>query len=91
VKGDFFKPLGLPKTSNGERTCFISKLILHNWRNAEVEKIVTNVAAAMRAGDKYLIIEPVLQASSSCFCHKFQSPLPQAALKQGPVLAIPKP
>ena len=38
--------------------------MLHDWSDAEVVDIVSNVAAAMRPGDRYLSVEAFLHVRS---------------------------
>ena len=38
--------------------------MLHDWSDAEVVDIVSNVAAAMRPGDRYLSVEAFLHVHS---------------------------
>ena len=39
----------------------IIQVVLHDWSDGEVERIVANVAAAMRPGDRYYILEGAIQ------------------------------
>jgi len=56
--GSFFDADTIPR-AEGDAACYVSKGVLHDWDDESVDRIVGNVAGAMRAGDRYILLEAV--------------------------------
>eukprot|EP00292_Cryptomonas_paramecium_P005153 CAMPEP_0113679096 /NCGR_PEP_ID=MMETSP0038_2-20120614/10386_1 /TAXON_ID=2898 /ORGANISM="Cryptomonas paramecium" /LENGTH=425 /DNA_ID=CAMNT_0000596953 /DNA_START=152 /DNA_END=1428 /DNA_ORIENTATION=+ /assembly_acc=CAM_ASM_000170 len=53
-RGDFFDAATIP-ASEGGGTCFVLKVVLHDWDDASVVAILRNVAARMAAGGRVVV------------------------------------
>ena len=57
IGGSFFNSAELPVSSGGY--CFSTKVVLHDWNDSDTLKILSNVAKAMRPGDRFLVLEAI--------------------------------
>mmetsp|Transcript_58332 Transcript_58332/g.153512 ORF Transcript_58332/g.153512 Transcript_58332/m.153512 type:complete len:389 (+) Transcript_58332:23-1189(+) len=65
-RGDFFDAATIP-ASEGGGTCFVLKVVLHDWDDASVVAILRNVAARMAAGGR-VVVPSVVQVPYDAAC-----------------------